>query len=190
MSVAMCNNSEVCGALTKLSESVEAIIPKGKSLANANGDIGDLVEQEMVGATRAIEAATQRLQQFMARPHDSTHFSTTDLQVHNSTLAAALAITNAIARLIKAGTDSQQDIVVQGKDANSTQQFYKRNNRWTEGMTLGYSGTENAMRLLNHPGESPVLQTFLIIKSVCSKLHQPLPNACSPLLAVWVVPSP
>ncbi|KAI0308178.1 ANTH-domain-containing protein [Multifurca ochricompacta] len=131
-SVAMRNNGEVRNALTKLSESVEAIIPKGKSLTKANGDIGDLVEQEMLGAAKAIDAAMQRLQQLMARPHDSGRFSAVDLQVHDSILAAALAITNAIARLIKAATESQQEIVSQGKGASSTQQFYKRNNRWTD----------------------------------------------------------
>ncbi|KAH9081682.1 cytoskeleton assembly control protein [Lactarius deliciosus] len=133
--VAMRNNGEVRSALTKLSESVEAIIPKGKSLTKAvSGDIGDLVEQEMLGAAKAIEAATQRLQQLIARPHDSARFSAVDLQVHDSILAAALAITNAIGRLIKAATDSQQEIVAQGKGASSTQQFYKRNNRWTDGL--------------------------------------------------------
>ncbi|KAI9444834.1 cytoskeleton assembly control protein [Lactarius indigo] len=134
-SVAMRNNGEVRSALTRLSESVEAIIPKGKSLTKAvSGDIGDLVEQEMLGAAKAIEAATQRLQQLIARPHDSARFSAVDLQVHDSILAAALAITNAIGRLIKAATDSQQEIVAQGKGASSTQQFYKRNNRWTDGL--------------------------------------------------------
>jgi huntingtin-interacting protein 1-related protein len=147
--VAMRNNGEVRNALTKLSESVEAIIPKGKSLTNANGDIGDLVEQEMLGAAKAIEAATQRLQQLMARPHDSTRFSAVDLQVHDSILNAALAITNAIARLIKAATDSQQEIVAQGKGANSTtQQFYKRNNRWTEGLISAARSVAFATNLL------------------------------------------
>jgi hypothetical protein len=86
-SVTMRNNGKVCGTLMKLSESVETIIPKGKSLANANGDIGDLIEQEMVGAARAIETAMQRPQQLMACPYDSTRFSAVDLQVHDLTLA-------------------------------------------------------------------------------------------------------
>ena len=146
-SVAMRNNGEVRTALTKLSESVEAIIPKGKSLTKtASGDIGDLVEQEMLGAAKAIEAATQRLQQLIARPHD--RFSAVDLQVHDSILAAALAITNAIGRLIKAATDSQQEIVAQGKGASSTQQFYKRNNRWTEGLISAARSVAFATNLL------------------------------------------
>jgi hypothetical protein len=148
-SVAMRNNGEVRSALTKLSESVESIIPKGKSLTKgASGDIGDLVEQEMLGAAKAIEAATQRLQQLIARPHDSARFSAVDLQVHDSILAAALAITNAIGRLIKAATDSQQEIVAQGKGASSTQQFYKRNNRWTEGLISAARSVAFATNLL------------------------------------------
>ncbi|KAH9004049.1 cytoskeleton assembly control protein [Lactarius hatsudake] len=148
-SVAMRNNGEVRSALTKLSESVEAIIPKGKSLTKAvSGDIGDLVEQEMLGAAKAIEAATQRLQQLIARPHDSARFSAVDLQVHDSILAAALAITNAIGRLIKAATDSQQEIVAQGKGASSTQQFYKRNNRWTDGLISAARSVAFATNLL------------------------------------------
>ncbi|KZP25441.1 ANTH-domain-containing protein [Athelia psychrophila] len=135
--VAMRNNAEIRGALTKLSDTVDGLIPKGAkagALARANGDIGDIVEQEMLSAAQAIEAATQRLQELMARPRDSSRFSAVDLQVHDSILAAAMAITNAIAGLIKAATESQQEIVAQGKGSSTTQQFYKRNNRWTEGL--------------------------------------------------------
>ncbi|KAJ7492421.1 ANTH domain-containing protein [Mycena latifolia] len=133
---AMRNGAEARGALTKLSEVVDGLVPKGAKagLARANGDIGDIVEQEMSSAARAIELATQRLQELMSRPRDSSRFSAVDLQVHDSILAAAMAITNAIARLIKAATDSQQEIVNQGKGSSSVQQFYKRNNRWTEGL--------------------------------------------------------
>ena len=135
--VAMRNNGEVRSALTKLSEVVDSLVPKGGKAGGklpTNGDIGDIVEQEMLGAAKAIEAATERLQELMARPRDSSRFSAVDLQVHDSILAAAMAITNAIARLIKAATDSQQEIVGQGKGSSTTQQFYKRNNRWTEGL--------------------------------------------------------
>jgi hypothetical protein len=147
-SVTMRNSGEVRSALTKLSESVESIIPKGKSLAKTDGDIGDLVEQEMLGAANAIAAATQRLQQLMARPRDTGRSSAVDLQVHDSILSAALAITNAIARLIKAATESQQEIVAQGKGASSTQQFYKRNNRWTEGLISAARSVAFATNLL------------------------------------------
>jgi hypothetical protein len=133
--VAMRHNGEVRSALTKLSEVIDKIMPKGQkgnALAKANGDIGDLVEQEMQGAAQAIEAATARLQELMNRPRE--RYSAVDLNVHDSILAAAMAITSAIARLIQAATASQQEIVGQGKGSSSTAQFYKRNNRWTEGL--------------------------------------------------------
>ena len=149
--VAMRNNVEVRTALMKLSETVDKLAPKGGkagAIAKTNGDIGDLVEQEMLGAARAIEEATARLQQLMARPRDSSRFSAVDLQVHDSILAAALAITNAIARLIQAATESQQEIVAQGKGSSTTQQFYKKNNRWTEGLISAARSVAFATNLL------------------------------------------
>ena len=124
------------GALSKLSESVESLVAKkdkGSDLTRANGDIGDIVEQEMLSAARTIEAATQKLQDLMAKPKD-TRYSAVEVQVHDSILQAAFAITNAIGRLIQAATASQKEIVAQGKGSSTMQQFYKRNNRWTEGL--------------------------------------------------------
>jgi hypothetical protein len=145
--VAMRNNGEVRSALTRVSEVVEALIPKGKSVNKAE-DLGDIVEQEMHGAAQAIEAATRRLQELMGRPKDSFKFSAVDLQVHDSILQAAMAITSAIGRLIKAATESQQEIVAQGKGSSSTQQFYKRNNRWTEGLISAAKAVAFATNLL------------------------------------------
>ena len=59
----MRNNGEVRAALTKLSESVDSLVPKGGKagpIAKTNGDLGDLVEQEMLGAAQAIEAAVRK----------------------------------------------------------------------------------------------------------------------------------
>ena len=147
--VAMRNNVEVRTALTRLSETVDKLAPKGGkagAIAKTNGDIGDLVEQEMLGAAKAIEAATERLQQLMSRPRD--RFSAIDLQVHDSILAAALAITNAIGRLIQAATESQQEIVAQGRGSSTAQQFYKKNNRWTEGLVSAARAVAFATNLL------------------------------------------
>lgn len=146
---AMRHNGEVRSALTKLSEVVDKIIPKGQkgdSLSRTNGDIGDLVEREMLGAAQAIEAATARLQELMARPRD--RYSAVDLNVHDSILAAALAITSAIGRLIQAATASQQEIVAQGRGSASAQQFYKRNNRWTDGLVSAARAVAFATGLL------------------------------------------
>lgn len=147
--IALRSNAEARGALSKLSETVESLRPKGQaSLAKANGDIGDIVASEMAAAARAIESATQRIQSMMARPKDSSKYSVLDVQVHDAILEAALAITNAIGRLIQAATISQQEIVAEGKGSNTTQQFYKRNNRWTEGLISAAKSVAFATKLL------------------------------------------
>ncbi|KAG6380853.1 hypothetical protein JVT61DRAFT_5240 [Boletus reticuloceps] len=149
--VAMRNNSEARMALARVSEIIDTLVPKGSkggALAKANGDIGNIVEQEMLNAAQAIEAATQRLQELMSRPRDSSKFTAVDLQVHDSILSAAMTITNAIARLIQAATESQQEIAAQGKGSSSVQQFYKRNNRWTEGLISAAKSVAFATNLL------------------------------------------
>jgi len=147
--VALRNNASAGAALANLSKMVEGLIQrKSDSLSKTNGDIGDLVEREMMNAANAIEVATKRLQALMARPKDSGRYSALDVQVHDAILEAALAITSAIGRLIKAAADSQQEIVAQGKGSSSIQQFYKRNNRWTEGLVSAAKAVAFATTLL------------------------------------------
>jgi hypothetical protein len=50
--------------------------------------------------------------------------------------------------LIQAATVSQEEIVAQGKGSSSTQQFYKRNNRWTEGLISAAKAVAFATKLL------------------------------------------
>ncbi|GAA5858574.1 hypothetical protein JCM5353_007692 [Sporobolomyces roseus] len=141
-------NMEVRSAFQKLTSTVEGLKPKqGSSSAKANGDIGDLVESEMQAAANAIEAATRRLQAMMSAPRDS-RTSATDMQIHDAILASALAITDAISRLIKAATDSQQEIVAQGKGSSTAQAFYKRNNRWTDGLISAAKAVARATTFL------------------------------------------
>ncbi len=123
------------GVLAQLAGVVEGMVKAGNTmLANANGDIGDLVEREMMNAAKAIDDATKRLQALLSRPKDSSRFSMTDLAVHDAILEASLVITRAISGLIKAATESQQEIVAAGRGSSTNQQFYKKNNRWTEGL--------------------------------------------------------
>jgi hypothetical protein len=50
--------------------------------------------------------------------------------------------------LIAAATDSQEEIVREGKGSSTTQQFYKRNNRWTEGLISAAKAVAYATTLL------------------------------------------
>ena len=126
------NNHEVLMNLQKLSKLADAFAPNSGKLTNAKGDLGDLVDQEMTNATKAIEAAAERLNTLMKKPRDG--YSTYELRIHDSILEAAIAVTNSIAQLIKAAAASQQEIVKEGRGSSSRAAFYKKNNRWTEGL--------------------------------------------------------
>jgi hypothetical protein len=67
----------------------------------------------------------------------------------SSILEAAIAVTSAIARLIKAAAASQQEIVAQGRGSSmSRAQFYKKNNRWTEGLISAAKAVANSTNML------------------------------------------
>ncbi|KAF2791125.1 ANTH-domain-containing protein [Melanomma pulvis-pyrius CBS 109.77] len=125
------NNAEVLRSLQNLSKLADAFAPKSK-ITNAQGDLGDLVDSELTKAANAIDAATERLAKLMKKPRDQ--YSTYELKIHDSILAAAIAVTNAIAQLIKAATASQQEIVREGRGTMTKTAFYKKHNRWTEGL--------------------------------------------------------
>ncbi|GAO52542.1 hypothetical protein G7K_6616-t1 [Saitoella complicata NRRL Y-17804] len=131
--IVIINNLEAQKALQKLSKLTETIAPKNAVDFGAKGDLGDLVDRELNEAANVIERATARLQALLAKPKDP-RFSSSELQVHETLLGSAMAITNAIALLIKAATESQREIVAEGRGSSSKAAFYKRNNRWTEGL--------------------------------------------------------
>ncbi|KAJ5937403.1 hypothetical protein N7454_004703 [Penicillium verhagenii] len=125
------NNLEVQRDLQSLSKLVESFSPKSSKI-NTNGDLGDLVDQELNRAADAIAAAAERLAKLKNKPRDG--YSTYELRINDLILAAAIAVTNAIAELIKAATETQQEIVREGRGSSSRTAFYKKNNRWTEGL--------------------------------------------------------
>lgn len=125
------NNHEVQMNLQKLSKLVDVFAPKSSKISTS-GDLGDLVDKELTNAADAIDAAAKRLANLKKKPRDG--YSTYELRINDSILEASIAITNAIARLIKAATESQQEIVKEGRGSSSRTAFYKKNNRWTEGL--------------------------------------------------------
>ncbi|KAL8953979.1 MAG: hypothetical protein Q9222_000189 [Ikaeria aurantiellina] len=126
------NNHEVLMNLQKLSKLADAFAPKSGKITSTSGDLGDLVDRELTNAAKAIDAAAERLNKMMKKSREG--YSTYELRIHDSILEAAIAVTNAIAQLIKAATASQQEIVKEGRGSSSRTAFYKKNNRWTEGL--------------------------------------------------------
>ncbi|KAI1343351.1 ANTH-domain-containing protein [Xylariaceae sp. FL0016] len=126
-----CNN-DVQINLQKLNKQVEAFAPGFGRLVNNKGDLGEIVDNELNKAADAIAAAAARLAKLRNKPRDG--YSTYELKVSDTILDAAMAITDAIARLIKAATATQQEIVQAGRGSSTKTAFYKKNNRWTEGL--------------------------------------------------------
>ncbi|KAI0440752.1 ANTH domain-containing protein [Xylaria telfairii] len=126
------SNNDVQMNLQKLNKLVETFAPGFGRLINNKGDLGEIVDNELSKAADAIAAAAARLAKLRNKPRDG--YSTYELKVNDTILDAALAITNAIAQLIKAATATQQEIVQAGRGSSSRTAFYKKNNRWTEGL--------------------------------------------------------
>jgi hypothetical protein len=139
------HNAEVLRNLQNLSKLADAFAPKSK-ITNAQGDLGDMVDSELTKAANAIDAAAERLNKLMNKPRDQ--YSTYELQIHDSILQAAIAVTNAIAQLIKAATASQQEIVREGRGNMTRTAFYKKHNRWTEGLISAAKAVANSTNTL------------------------------------------
>ncbi|EPE31913.1 I/LWEQ [Glarea lozoyensis ATCC 20868] len=132
LEVSINNMSEVQRNLQNLNKMVDVFAPNSGLISKNKGDLGDLVDNELSKAADAISAAAARLAKLKSKPKDG--YSTYELRIHDSILDAAIAVTNAIARLIKAATVSQAEIVQAGKGTGDKTAFYKKNNRWTEGL--------------------------------------------------------
>ncbi|KAL9097980.1 MAG: hypothetical protein Q9163_006263 [Psora crenata] len=141
------NNHDVLMNLQRLSKLADTFAPNSSKLSYMNGgELGDLVDQELTNAAIAIDVAAERLTRLMKKPKEG--YSTYEVRIHDSILEAAIVVTNAIARLIKAATASQQEIVKEGRGSSSRASFYKKNNRWTEGLISAAKAVANSTNLL------------------------------------------
>lgn len=102
-------------------------------LAKVTGELSELVDKEMANASKVIENASQHLLSLLNQPFDKS-MSALDIEVNKSILASASAIITAIKYLIQASLESQEEIVNNGRGSNSRTSFYKKNNKWTEGL--------------------------------------------------------
>ncbi len=118
--------SQTQSTLSRMGGVFESLVTS--KIGAAAEDLADAVEKGLQDAARAIEEAAKRLEALMNKP------KTKDLQVHESILSAALAITTAISNLIKCASASQQEIVAHGKGTSTKGAFYKKNNKWSEGL--------------------------------------------------------
>jgi huntingtin-interacting protein 1-related protein len=116
---------QVLHELASMTALFEHLVPEEVSIGLTKvEDIEELVEREMKNAAKAIQDAARRLDALLGK----------DLTVHSSIINAAKSLTDAVMLLIQRATDSQHEIVAHGRGTTSSGQFYKKNNKWTEGL--------------------------------------------------------
>ncbi|KAF9570538.1 sla2 Src-like adaptor 2 [Mortierella alpina] len=152
------SNEDVQAAVERLAKAAENLIPKNSQLDPTKLDLGDMVELEMGNAARTIEEATARLQALISKPKNDS-LSALELQVNASILESAMAMMQAIGHLIKCATISQQEIVAQGRGTSTNAAFYKKNNRWTEGLISAAKAVAMATTLLVETADGVISKT-------------------------------
>ena len=70
-----------------------------------------------------------------------------------------MAIMRAIGGLIRASTESQEEIVARGRGTSSAHQFYKKNNRWTEGLISAARAVAFASTMLIETADGVIMGT-------------------------------
>ncbi|XP_016124037.1 huntingtin-interacting protein 1 [Sinocyclocheilus grahami] len=108
----------------------EKLRPRGLELQQ--GELGDLVEQEMAATSAAVESAAARIEEMLnkSRAVDTG----IKMEVNERILASCTDLMQAIKVLVLSSKDLQKDIVESGRGAASMKEFYAKNSRWTEGL--------------------------------------------------------
>ncbi|XP_067222201.1 huntingtin-interacting protein 1 isoform X2 [Chanodichthys erythropterus] len=123
-----------CSQLTSALDTVmalgEKLRPRGLELKQ--GELGDLVEQEMAATSAAVESAATRIEEMLnkSRAVDTG----IKMEVNERILASCTDLMQAIKVLVLSSKDLQRDIVESGRGAASMKEFYAKNSRWTEGL--------------------------------------------------------
>uniref|UniRef100_A0A673ZYX7 Huntingtin-interacting protein 1-related protein n=1 Tax=Salmo trutta TaxID=8032 RepID=A0A673ZYX7_SALTR len=117
-------------ALDGILATAEKLRPQGLELQQ--GELGDLVEQEMAATSAAVESAAARIEDMLnkSRAVDTG----VKMEVNERILASCTDLMQAIKVLVLSSKDLQRDIVESGRGAASMKEFYVKNSRWTEGL--------------------------------------------------------
>ncbi|XP_040901866.1 huntingtin-interacting protein 1 isoform X1 [Toxotes jaculatrix] len=129
-SMAAADNSKLKAVLEAILATAEKLRPRGLELQQ--GELGDLVEQEMAATSAAVESAAARIEEMLnkSRAVDTG----IKMEVNERILASCTELMQAIKELILSSKDLQRDIVESGRGAASMREFYAKNSRWTEGL--------------------------------------------------------
>ncbi|XP_014878410.1 huntingtin-interacting protein 1-like, partial [Poecilia latipinna] len=128
--LASADGSKLRASLEAILTTAEKLRPRGLELQQ--GELGDLVEQEMAATSAAVESAAARIEEMLnkSRAVDTG----IKMEVNERILASCTELMQAIKELILSSKDLQRDIVESGRGAASMKEFYAKNSRWTEGL--------------------------------------------------------
>ncbi|XP_030632197.1 huntingtin-interacting protein 1 [Chanos chanos] len=129
-SVGTADSAKIRASLDGIMGIAEKLRPRGLELQQ--GELGDLVEQEMAATSAAVESAAARIEEMLnkSRAVDTG----VKMEVNERILASCTELMQAIKVLVLASKDLQKDIVESGRGAASMKEFYAKNSRWTEGL--------------------------------------------------------
>ncbi|KAM3875356.1 huntingtin-interacting protein 1 [Diretmus argenteus] len=117
-------------ALEGILATAEKLRPRGLELQQ--GELGDLVEQEMAATSAAVESAAARIEEMLSKSRAVD--TGVKMEVNERILASCTDLMQAIKELVLSSKDLQRDIVESGRGAASMKEFYVKNSRWTEGL--------------------------------------------------------
>lgn len=137
--------------------------------ASIKGNIEDAVDNELDQTAKSVQYAEEFLENLILSTSKGVN-----VEVDDALLSAALVITRAITRLITAAADSQREIVSRNKGPSSRREFYKKNNRWTEGLVSASKAVAGATNILIRTADG-------ILKDTNS--HEQLIVACNEVAA-------
>ncbi|XP_033487077.2 huntingtin-interacting protein 1 isoform X1 [Epinephelus lanceolatus] len=129
-SLGAADNSKLKAALEAIFAAAEKLRPRGLELQQ--GELGDLVEQEMAATSAAVESAAARIEEMLnkSRAVDTG----IKMEVNERILASCTELMQAIKQLVLSSKNLQRDIVESGRGAATMKEFYAKNSRWTEGL--------------------------------------------------------
>ncbi|CAM9019457.1 unnamed protein product [Wickerhamomyces anomalus] len=104
-------NLNVQEKLQYLINLAEGLAPRSV-ITHTAGDLGEVVDNELNSAANAIASASSHLSSLLNKPQDPS-LSQIDFEINKAILSAAIAVTNAIALLIKAAIATQDEIQLQ-----------------------------------------------------------------------------
>uniref|UniRef100_A0A8D3BMC7 Huntingtin-interacting protein 1 n=1 Tax=Scophthalmus maximus TaxID=52904 RepID=A0A8D3BMC7_SCOMX len=126
--LAAADDGKLKAVLEAILATAEKLRPRGLELQQ--GELGDLVEQEMAATSAAVESAAARIE-VLKSVCVCVHLCSV---APRRILASCTELMRAIKELVLSSKHLQRDIVESGRGAASMKEFYAKNSRWTEGL--------------------------------------------------------